>query len=190
MNINLSVIRGLTFQKALSSKIVWILSFSLLTAIAAQITIPVKPVPFTFQTMMVLLAGAFLGRKNGAYSQLIYLGLGAIGLPVFAHVPDGAVGIARLIGPTGGYLLAFPLAAFIVGHLIKLEKSFIMVIASMFLGEIIILLAGVFYLDIFFLKDFSTSLQAGAVIFIAWTFAKVVASASIYFGIKQIKSKK
>ena len=60
----------------------WIFSFALLTAVAAQITIPVKPVPFTLQTMMVLLSGAFLGAKNGAYSQLAYLALGVLGFPV------------------------------------------------------------------------------------------------------------
>jgi len=56
-----------------ASQVFWILSFTFLTAVAAQIAIPVKPVPFTLQTMMVLLAGALLGAKNGAYSQLIYL---------------------------------------------------------------------------------------------------------------------
>ncbi len=73
-----------------SSQLFWIFSFTMLTAIAAQITIPVKPVPFTLQTMMVVLAGAFLGSKKGAYSQVLYLTLGCIGLPVFAQIPDPA----------------------------------------------------------------------------------------------------
>ena len=58
--------------------IFWILSFTVLTAVAAQITIPVKPVPFTLQTMMVLLSGAFLGSKKGAYSQIAYLAAGVM----------------------------------------------------------------------------------------------------------------
>lgn len=190
MNINQSAAKGLTFQKVISSKLVWIFSFSILTSIAAQITIPAKPVPYTLQTMIVLLSGAVLGARNGAYSQLIYLSLGAIGLPVFAQVPDGAVGLARLLGPTGGYLFAFPIAAFIIGHLIQLDKSYVVIIASMFLGEMIILLVGVFYLDAFFIKNFSASLQSGAVIFSVWTVIKVFTAASIYLGLKKIKSEK
>ncbi|MGA8263910.1 MAG: biotin transporter BioY, partial [Ignavibacteriaceae bacterium] len=76
--------------------LLWIFSFSILTAVAAQITIPVEPVPFTLQTMMVLLSGAFLGAKNGAYSQVVYLGLGVLGFPVFAQIPDFTIGFARL----------------------------------------------------------------------------------------------
>ena len=70
-------------QKVAENKFVWVLSFTILTAISAQIAIPVKPVPFTLQTMAVLLSGAFLGARKGAYSQLLYLFLGVIGLPVF-----------------------------------------------------------------------------------------------------------
>jgi biotin transporter BioY len=106
-----SSVKSLTFTQLFSSvkesTIFWVLSFSILTAISAQISIPIKPVPFTLQTMIVLLAGAFLGAKNGAYSQLIYICLGAIGLPVFAQTADGTMGLARLIGPTGGYLTSF-----------------------------------------------------------------------------------
>ncbi|MCU0333403.1 MAG: biotin transporter BioY, partial [Ignavibacteriaceae bacterium] len=92
--------KRLTFAQLLSSvkesKLFWVVSFSILTAISAQISIPIKPVPFTLQTMVVLLAGAFLGAKNGAYSQLLYIALGAIGLPVFAQTADGTMGFARL----------------------------------------------------------------------------------------------
>ena len=109
--------RSLTLTQLISSvkesELFWVVSFSILTAISAQISIPIKPVPFTLQTMVVLLAGAFLGARNGAYSQVLYIFLGAIGLPVFAQTADGTMGLARLIGPTGGYLLAFPIAAYL-----------------------------------------------------------------------------
>ena len=85
-----------------SSELFWIVSFAILTAIGAQLTIPVKPVPFTLQVLFVLLAGALLGAKNGAYSQLLYLALGVTGLPVFAQTGEGGFGFAQLIGPTGG----------------------------------------------------------------------------------------
>jgi biotin transport system substrate-specific component len=156
-----------------------------LTAIAAQVTIPVKPVPFTLQTVIVVLSGAFLGAKNGAYSQVLYLLLGIIGLPVFANTPDGLYGIGRLFGPTGGYLLAFPLAAFLTGYLIEKSNKYINVVLAMFAGNVLIIVLGVFYLDLILVHNFSESLKAGAVIFSLWTVIKVLASAGIYFSVKR-----
>ena len=100
-NVNKNVIdRYLSL--AFASQLFWIVVFLILTALAAQITVPVQPVPFTLQTFIVLLAGAFLGARNGALSQILYLMMGIIGLPVFAQVPDGLFGVARIFGPTGG----------------------------------------------------------------------------------------
>ena len=166
-----------------ASQVFWILSFTFLTAVAAQITIPVKPIPFTLQTMMVLLAGALLGAKNGAYSQLIYLSLGAIGLPIFAHTPDGLYGFARLFGPTGGYLLAFPAAAFLVGYLVQKNKNYISVVISMFAGNLFIILSGTLFLYIFYLHNLSDAVTVGAAIFSIWMVVKVFAAAAVYFGI-------
>lgn len=171
------------------SQIFWILSFSVLTAVAAQITIPVKPVPFTLQTMIVILAGALLGARNGAYSQIIYLLLGATGLPVFAHTPDAGIGLARLIGPTGGYLLAFPIAAFAVGYLIEKNKKYLPIVLSMFLGAIIILTCGTIYLGFVYLHDFSASVKTGAAIFSIWTVVKVFGAAAIYFAVTKSRNK-
>ena len=126
-------------QRIAENKFLWVFSFTLLTVVSAQIAIPIKPVPITVQTMAVILSGAFLGAKKGAYSQLISLFLGVIGLPVFAQIPDGALGFTRLFGPTGGYLLAFPIAAFVVGYIVEKHKSYIVVTLAMFLAEIIIL---------------------------------------------------
>ncbi len=176
-------------SRANSSKLFWILSFTILTAIAAQITFPVKPVPFTLQTMMVVLAGAFLGAKNGAYSQIIYLFLGCIGLPVFAQIPDPAIGFARLIGPTGGYLLAFPVAAFITGYLVEKYKSYFSVIVSMLVGSIFILLFGAFYLGSVFLHNIKEALITGAAVFSIWEVVKVFAASAIYLGISRRFSK-
>ena len=165
--------------------LLWIFSFSILTAVAAQITIPVEPVPFTLQTMMVLLSGAFLGAKNGAYSQVVYLGLGVLGFPVFAQMPDMTIGLARLFGPTGGYLLSFPVAAFLVGYLIEKNKSYINFVFSMFVANIFILLVGSLYLGIFFLGNIVKGLETGAALFLVWEVAKVFAAASIYFGVSK-----
>ena len=89
-----------------------------LVAAAAQVTgvIPGTPVPFTLQPLAVLIVGGLLGPSLGASSLILYLVLGAAGLPVFT--PIGLPGAARLIGPTGGYLLAYPVAAYAVGRLI------------------------------------------------------------------------
>ncbi len=160
----------------------WVFSFSILTAVSAQIAIPVKPVPFTLQTMMVLLSGALLGARNGAYSQLIYIFLGSIGLPVFAN---GSMGIAILAGPTGGYLLAFPAAAFLTGYLIEKNKTYLNVVLSMFAGSITIIAAGVCFLSLFYTHNFLDAVKAGGAIFLIWMVIKVFAAASIYFGISK-----
>jgi biotin transport system substrate-specific component len=173
-----------------SSKLFWIFSFTILTGIAAQITVPVKPVPFTLQTMMVVLSGAFLGKKNGALSQLAYLFLGIIGLPVFAQIPDATIGIARLLGPTGGYLLTFPFAAYLTGWVIEKNKNYINAVVSMFLGEIFILTLGSLYLGVFYLKDIKLAIIEGGVVFLIWTVVKVFVAAGIYSGITKKFSKK
>ena len=89
---------------------------ALVVAAAAQVAVPLPftPVPFTLQPLAVLAVGGLLGMGEGVAALLLYLTLGLVGLPVFA---GGGAGIIRLIGPTGGYLLAFPLAAAITGAL-------------------------------------------------------------------------
>jgi len=179
--------KSLTFAQLLSSvkesELFWVVSFSILTAISAQISIPIKPVPFTLQTMVVLLAGAFLGAKNGAYSQVLYIFLGAIGLPVFAQTADGTVGFARLIGPTGGYLLAFPIAAYLVGFLTEKNQKYLTVIISMFVAELVVILFGTLYLYAAYLHNFVDAIKAGAAIFTVWMVVKVFAAAAIYFAV-------
>ncbi|HET9387443.1 MAG TPA: biotin transporter BioY [Gemmatimonadales bacterium] len=94
---------------------------ALVVAAAAQVAIPLPgtPVPMTLQPMAVLLVGGLLGARLGALSLILYLAMGASGLPVFTPSPVLPPGFARLIGPTGGYLLAYPLAAYAVGALLS-----------------------------------------------------------------------
>ena len=94
-------------------------AFTLLTIISARITIPLQPVPFTLQTLAVLLAGLILGARDGALSQLAYLALIAVGLPVDAN----HLGAAALFGPTAGYLIGFVPAAFVAGLLVERGSS-------------------------------------------------------------------
>jgi biotin transport system substrate-specific component len=94
----------------------WIFSGSLFVALSAHIAVPLpfSPVPITGQTLSVLLLGALLGSRRGLLSLLLYLSWGLVGLPVFA---GGGVGLARLLGPTGGYLVGLAAAAFVTGLL-------------------------------------------------------------------------
>src|SRR2546423_8453211 len=89
---------------------------ALIVAGAAQVSIPLPgtPVPMTLQPMAVLLVGGLLGAPLGALSMILYLAMGAAGLPVFTPTVP-LLGVARLIGPTGGYLLAYPIAAYATG---------------------------------------------------------------------------
>lgn len=127
--------------------VVLITAFSLITALAAQVAIPLPftPVPITGQTFAVLLGGALLGAKRGALSMLLYLSEGAIGLPVFA---GGSSGFAKLAGPTGGYLIGFVVAAFLVGALAERgwDRRFWSAVAAMLIGEGAIYLFGLSWL--------------------------------------------
>jgi biotin transport system substrate-specific component len=93
---------------------------ALVVALAAQVSIPLPgtPVPMTLQPMAVLLVGGLLGARLGALSMILYLAMGAAGLPVFTPSPVLLPGIGRLFGQTGGYLLAYPIAAYAVGALL------------------------------------------------------------------------
>lgn len=115
--------------------------FSLLTALAAQIVIPIGPVPITGQTFAVLLTGALLGSRLGAMAMIIYLIEGASGLPFFY---GGHGGFSHILGPTGGYLVAFPAAAFVTGAFAEngWDKRFLTAVVGMFVGSLIIILAG------------------------------------------------
>jgi biotin transporter BioY len=118
-----------------------VVAFSLLTALAAQIVIPIGPVPITGQTFAVLLTGALLGSRLGAMAMMVYLIEGASGLPFFY---GGSSGIGHLLGPTGGYLVAFPAGAFITGAFAEngWDKRFFTAVVAMAVGSIVILLAG------------------------------------------------
>src|SRR5213078_1243456 len=118
-----------------------VIGFSLLTALAAQIVIPVWPVPITGQTFAVLLTGALLGSRLGAITLIVYLLEGSVGLPFFS---GGHAGFFHLLGPTGGYLVVFPAAAFITGAFSEhgWDRRFITAATAMAIGTVVILLAG------------------------------------------------
>ena len=171
-----------TLIKVRSSELFWIVTFAVLTTFAAQVSVPTQPVPFTLQTMLVLLSGAFLGSRNGAYSQLIYLAAGVIGLPVFAGF---SFGFARLIGPTGGFLISFPFAAFLVGYILEKNQKTVTILLSFVVGQLLILLAGSSYLALFMNGNYYNALFSGAIIFSVWDLIKTAAAFSIYKAISK-----
>jgi biotin transport system substrate-specific component len=127
-----------------------VLFVAVLTIVAAQVSIPLPftPVPFTFQPMVVLVGAAALGARLGAASQVLYLTLGIMGLPVFAASPVLPQGIARLLGPTGGYLMAYPLAAFVAGLLAErgFDRRYITAVLAMAAGLALVFAGGVSWL--------------------------------------------
>ena len=135
---------------ALPLRVAAVLFVSALTAAAAQISIPLPftPVPFTLQPMIVLIGGAALGSRLGMSSQALYLLAGVAGLPVFAASVVLPPGIGRLIGPTGGYLLSYPIAAFVTGWLAErsFDRRYITSLTAMTCGLAIIFACGVLWL--------------------------------------------
>jgi biotin transport system substrate-specific component len=138
---------------SLGIRIAAVLFLTTLTAAAAQISFPLPftQVPFTLQPMVVLLGGLALGSKLGMASQVLYLIAGIAGLPVFAAsvaLPPGAL---RLLGPTGGYLMAYPLAAFITGYLAErgFDRRYLTSVLAMAAGLAVIYACGTLWLGLF-----------------------------------------
>jgi biotin transport system substrate-specific component len=156
----------------------WVGLFAAGTALSARLEIPHQPVPYTLQTLMVLLSGAFLGPRNGMLSQVAYVAAGILGAPVFA---GGAAGIARILGPSGGYILSFPLAAALVGYLAGRRHSLIQVALSMAAGLAVVFTLGALHLFAFYTHRIDTALEAGVLIFSWWDILKLSAASMIYF---------
>lgn len=167
---------GLASEHVLAQAL-WIATFAFATAVAAQVEIPLKPVPFTLQTLFVLLSGAFLGKRNGFISMSLYLTVGLAGLPVFSGF---GFGFAKLAGPTGGYLLAFPIASYVVGTLLLHRKSRVAVILSMAAGLLVIFVLGMIHLNLVYFHDWNAAMKSGFMIFSPWDLVKLLAASSIY----------
>ncbi|MGI6037351.1 MAG: biotin transporter BioY [Limnochordia bacterium] len=148
--------------------------FAALTALLAFIYIPLpfSPVPVTGQTMGPLLAGIYLGSRAGAVSQIIYLGLGLIGLPVFA---GGTAGPGTLVGPTGGYIWGFILSALLVGRLWQPRTSRGRQVFILCLGMLVIYLLGIVQLSLVMGLPLGAAWQLGALPFLIGDSCKIMA---------------
>ena len=139
---------GADFTAAI--RIAAVLVVTVLTAAAAQVSVPLPftPVPLTLTPMVVLLGGAALGPRLGMASQVLYLLAGIAGLPVFAASPTLPQGVLRLFGPTGGYLMSYPFAAFLTGWLAErcLDRRYLTSVLVMAAGLAVIFTFGVSWL--------------------------------------------
>lgn len=162
-------------DRNLATDAIWVVAFSLVTALCAQISIhvPFVPVPITGQTFGVLLSGAVLGWRRGFMSQVVYLAEGAAGLPVFA---DGAGSALHLVGPSGGYLLCFPLAAALVGYMVEqgMARSVWKLVGALVSADVLMLLAGSTWLHLLFRVPYAQSWLLGFYPFLIADVGKIV----------------
>jgi biotin transport system substrate-specific component len=158
--------------------IVYAALFGALTAAGAFIVIPLPPVPITAQTFFVNLAAILLGGPLGALSQLVYILLGIVGMPVFN---GGKAGIGILFGPTGGYLLSFIIAAFVIGLISTAKKSagIFWNIFAMIIGMLIIYSIGSLQLAYVAKITFRKALAIGVLPFIPGDVIKILLAAIV-----------
>jgi biotin transport system substrate-specific component len=158
-----------------------VLFVTALTAAAAQISIPLPftDVPFTFQPMVVLIGGLALGPRCAVASQVLYLAAGMAGLPVFAASATLPPGLGRLFGPTGGYLMSYPLAAFVTGYLGArgFDRRYLTSVLAMSAGLGVVFACGVLWLSM--LVGPQAALIAGFYPFVIPDLVKLLAAAGV-----------
>ena len=154
---------------------------AVVVAAAAQAAVPVpfSPVPMTLQPLAVLVVGGVLGAASGVAALVTYLTLGVLGLPVFA---GGSSGVLHLLGPTGGYLLAFPVAAGVVGALSRPGAGVLRVLLACALGMVVIHLGGVAQLALLG-GDPALAFRVGFVPFLTGDLLKVGLAAAVVLGL-------
>jgi len=163
--------------------------FAALTAVGAFIKIPIPYVPLTLQTLMVMLAGLILGSRLGALSQLLYLSIGLLGLPIFAH----GGGPGYVLQPSFGFLVGFVAGAYVVGRIVEKEEklSFARTLVALVLGQAAIYIFGLSYLhfNLNFIihkpTSFFTTVKIGFLVFIPGDILKTCVAASVVSPVRQ-----
>jgi Uncharacterized conserved protein len=150
-----------------------VVGFAVAVGAASQVALPIPgtAVPMSLAPMAVVLAGLWLGPRVGAASMMLYLFAGSAGLPVFA--PVGAPGLLRLVGPTGGYLLAYPLAAFAAGALALRHPSLGGRVAAAAVGMAVMHLGGIAQLSVL-TGSVGMAVLLGSLPFIGMDFVKSI----------------
>lgn len=175
---------------AAPTRVAAVLLIAAATAAGAQISVPlgVTPVPLVMQDMVVLIGGAALGSRLGMAAQLVYLMAGIAGLPVFAASPVLPQGPLRLLGPTGGYLLSYPFAAFLTGYLAErgFDRRYLTSVLAMAAGLVVIFAFGVTWLALFARPaalGFDAALRAGFYPFLLGDVFKIFFGAAVLPGL-------
>ena len=152
--------------------------FGALTALGAYIMIPLPPVPVTMQTLFVDLSGALLGGSLGAMSQVVYILLGVVGLPIFA---GGKAGAGVLLGPTGGYLTGFVAGAFVIGKVTAMREKpgLVWLICAMSLGIAVVYILGIAQLMVVAKLDLAKAIAVGLLPPLPGDILKIIAAALI-----------
>ncbi|ROP72811.1 biotin transporter BioY [Curtobacterium sp. PhB115] len=155
-----------------------VLGGALLTAGAAQVSVPLWPVPITGQTLAVLLVGSALGARRGAMSMLVYALLGVVGLPVFAA---GSAGVGVLVGPSGGYVVGFVAAAALVGWIAERfgDRPLRNAALSFTLGTVVTFAAGMGWLAVSLGLDLQQTLEYGLYPFVIGGAVKALVGAGV-----------
>ena len=155
-----------------------VVAFSLFNAIAAQFAIHIGPIPITGQTFAVTLTGALLGSRLGAAALIAYLIEGAAGLPFFA---GGTGGIGVLLGPSAGYLVSFPAAAYITGAFSEhgWDRRFLTAAAAMAIGSLVILLGGWAWLMVYLRATPLAAFKIGVAPFLVGDVVKIILAAAV-----------
>ncbi len=159
-----------------------IIGASLFVALCARVSLPLPftPVPLTLQNFGVLLVGLMLGSRRGFAALLLYLAEGAAGLPVFSI--GGLGGIAQLLGPTGGYLFAYPLAAGIAGLIMERgARTFARAAVASVLGDVVLFAGGITWLTVY-THSFAQAIRFGLYWFIFAEVIKVMCASAIASG--------
>jgi len=153
---------------------------SLALWLSAKIQVPFYPVPMTMQTLVVLVIGMAFGWRLGGATILLYLAEGAVGLPVFAGTPERGIGLAYMMGPTGGYLVGFFFSAVVVGWLAERgwDRRVIPTLAAMVAGTAIIFALGVLWLGAFIGWD-QPVLDLGLIPFLPGAAFKIALAAAV-----------
>ena len=182
------VIRPLNAKTAWIYDAALVAGFSLVIALGAQVAIPLPftHVPVTLQTLAVLLAGCLLGSGRGALAVVAYLGEGFAGLPVFS---GGTAGISHLVGPTGGYLLGFVAAAFVVGVFAQrgAARSPLGTLVMLVIGNVVLYVPGVIWLGVYTGMDRAISL--GFLPFVVGDLLKTAAGWGLLTGMALVTGK-